>query len=460
MDARTNQESEVGHHTELAILGAMLLEQSAVIEAVSLLDMEDFSLDSHQKIFRMMGEMSKSGSHVDYVTLSEALRKKGQLESIGGLVYLLHLTEGLPRNFNVAPYAKIVKDKSTLRQIASAAEVAQIRASQGDEEASEVLRDVQERISEISAGTARDQVKSFVQIGPDVLETMRERSVATDEAVVMGYTTTLPDLDRITMGLQKKEMSVWGGYQSDGKTSIALQIVGANAKQGVGCLIFSHESTESSVFKRITSQQSGIAFKFFKDPRLLQNQMLFDDVGTDWKAVERCCRIVENYPIWVVSGRMTVEKITSITRMMKDRFDIGITVIDFIQKVKTNGKDMRSKVTNASEDIRSLAMETDMHAMILSQFNMPDKRIKAPPTLWSFRESQGPADDGHLACGLYRPLAEDGSFVGLDKIYILKNREGEMNINIDVAYNTKTMMYEPKRLPDYNQSYVPYGEKR
>ena len=448
----------VAPHTELAILGAMLLDANSVTTATLSLEPGDFSLESHRVIYRTMREMNTLGEPIDYLTLQHALVKRGQLQSVGGLGYLLHLTEGIPRNLNIASYVKIVKNSSALRQIATMAEVATIRATSPDEEATEVLRDMQERITEISADSSREVAKSFAEIAPTVVETMRARSVAASDEITMGFTTTLPDLDLITMGLQRKEMSVWGGYQSDGKTSIALQIVGANAKIGIGCAIFSHESTEESVFKRVTSQISGIPFKYFKDPRLVRNELLFDQIGTDWKAIERCSKIVADYPIWVISGRMSIAKIRAVTKMLKDLHNIGIIVIDFVQKVITAEKDMRMRITSASEEIRTLTMETDTHAIVLSQLNMPDKKIKTPPTLWSMRESQGPADDAHLVCGLYRPLNEEGKFLGLDKIHILKNREGEMNTDIDVVYDTKMMMYVPKKLPDYNQTYA-YGEQ-
>src|SRR5580698_6194099 len=137
-------------HTEIAILGAMLLDTVAISDATAKLKAEDFSLDSHQRVYRCIVDLMAKGHGVDYTTVRAELERRREVDSIGGPAYLAYLTEGIPRNFNIESYVQIVKDKSLLRQLMGIFHDGQIRASDQSEDAITVLGDVEALLAEVA----------------------------------------------------------------------------------------------------------------------------------------------------------------------------------------------------------------------------------------------------------------------------------------------------------------------
>jgi len=137
-------------HIEVAVLGAMLLDGVAITDATAKLKVEDFALDSHQRIYRSITDLMAAGRGVDSLTVQEELIRRQELNSIGGPAYLAFLTEGIPRNFNIESYVRIVKDKSLLRQLMGIFTDGAGRASDQSEDALHVLSDVEARLAEVA----------------------------------------------------------------------------------------------------------------------------------------------------------------------------------------------------------------------------------------------------------------------------------------------------------------------
>ena len=137
-------------HTEVAILGAMLLDSVAISDATEKLKAEDFSLDSHQRVFRVIVDLMAKGQGIDYLTVQEELARRRELDSIGGPAYLAFLTEGIPRNFSIESYVQIVKDKSLLRQLMGIFHDGGIRAADQSEDAITVLGDVEAQLADVA----------------------------------------------------------------------------------------------------------------------------------------------------------------------------------------------------------------------------------------------------------------------------------------------------------------------
>ena len=144
------QERPASAHAEMTILGGMLVEPVAIIDATMLLRADDFSLDSHRKIYTSMLHLAEAGHAVDIVTLAEELRRRRELDSIGGLPYLASLSEGLPRKLSIESYVRIVKDKSLMRQLMTVCDMGMIDAAEQSKNAVEILNDVSGRLVEIS----------------------------------------------------------------------------------------------------------------------------------------------------------------------------------------------------------------------------------------------------------------------------------------------------------------------
>src|ERR1700744_2224322 len=136
--------------TEITVLGAMLLDGMAVTDATEKLQAEDFSLDSHQRIYRTMIDLMQAGHAIDYITVMDALSKRRELDAIGGPAYLAYLSEGIPRHPKVEDYVRIIKDKSLLRELLTIFNDGMVLASDQNEEATKVLNDVEVRLAEVA----------------------------------------------------------------------------------------------------------------------------------------------------------------------------------------------------------------------------------------------------------------------------------------------------------------------
>jgi hypothetical protein len=210
-------------HTEVAILGAMLLDGIAISDATQKLKAEDFSLDSHQRIFRAIVDLMAKGQGIDYLTVQEELARRRELDSIGGPAYLAYLTEGIPRNFNIESYVQIVKDKSLLRQLMGIFHDGGIRAADQSEDAITVLGDIEAQLADVAdsaiqrglAGIGEIVAGSFGSID-QLYEQGRE---------VTGLATRYTDFDKMTSGLQDSELIIIAARPSMGKAQPLTSMV-------------------------------------------------------------------------------------------------------------------------------------------------------------------------------------------------------------------------------------------
>jgi replicative DNA helicase len=242
-------------HIEVAILGAMLLDGLAVNDATGRLRAEDFSLDSHQRVYRSIVDLLAAGRSVDTLTVQEELMRRRELDTIGGPAYLAFLSEGIPRNFNIEGYVRIVKDKSLLRQLMAIFAEAGNRASDQSEEAISVLSDVEARLSEVA--------DSAIQYGFSDISTIVKESFGSIDALyeqgreVTGLATHYVEFDRMTSGLQESELIIIAARPSMGKTAWAINIAeNAAVHGGKVVAVFSLEMSKSSLLRRMLASQA------------------------------------------------------------------------------------------------------------------------------------------------------------------------------------------------------------
>ncbi len=208
-------------HIEVAVLGTMLLDGVAISDATAKLKAEDFSLDSHQRIYRAMGDLMAKGHGIDSLTVGEELTRRRELDSIGGPAYLAYLSEGIPRNFNIESYVRIVKDKSLLRQLMGIFHDGAIRAQDQGEDAITVLGDVEALLADVAdsaiqrglAGIGEIVASSFGSID-QLYEQGRE---------ITGLATHYTEFDRMTSGLAGFGADYYCGAAFDGQDGVGDQ---------------------------------------------------------------------------------------------------------------------------------------------------------------------------------------------------------------------------------------------
>ncbi|HEX8723068.1 MAG TPA: DnaB-like helicase N-terminal domain-containing protein, partial [Pyrinomonadaceae bacterium] len=207
---------------ERAILGAIVLDNALVNQAIELLRPEDFYVRAHQFVFRAMISLSERGSEINPILIGEELRREGALEQTGGIAFISELTYGLPHFTNVAAYAKVVKDHSLMRQLVKVANKITSEALEGEDEASLILDHAEQMIFALADERTRQGFAHIKPVADQLLEKVQE--MAGRSAMLTGLTTGFTELDTMTSGLQPSDLVIVAARPSMGKTSLCLTL--------------------------------------------------------------------------------------------------------------------------------------------------------------------------------------------------------------------------------------------
>ena len=242
---------------ERSVLGAILIHNEAFNHAAEVIDSGDFFRDAHRRIFDKMVELTERNDAIDLVTLKDELGRSGELEEVGGPAYITALVDGVPRSTNVEHYARIIKEKATLRSLIHSANKILATAYEAEEDADVILDQAEHAIFEIADDKVRDGFVSLRDLAQSSLDTI-EKLHARKE-LVTGVPTGFADLDEMTSGLQPSDLVIVAARPSMGKTSLVLNIaqhVGTKTGKTVG--IFSLEMSKEQLFLRMLTSEARI----------------------------------------------------------------------------------------------------------------------------------------------------------------------------------------------------------
>ncbi|ADW70730.1 replicative DNA helicase [Granulicella tundricola] len=423
-------------HAEQTILGAMLVEPLAIVDATMLLKADDFSLDSHRKIYEVMIHLSEVGYAVDIVTVSEELSKRKQLDSVGSRPYLAGLSEGLPRKLSIESYVRIVRDKSLMRQLMSVCDAGMMEASDQSLEAIDVLNQVESRLMEISEHAITggfsgisDIVKSSFGSIEKLYEQGRE---------VTGLRTHYTEFDKMTSGLQESELIIIAARPSMGKTAWAINIAQNSAvKDGMVVAVFSLEMSKESLLRRMLAGEASVG------ARKLQTGFLGrDDKGKLQDALERLMEsklYVDDTP-----GITLAEMRAKARRLKQQEGRLDLIVIDYLQLMSgsTGGKkgpeNRTQEVSAVSRGLKALAKELRVPVVALSQLSRGSEQRTGDkkPLLSDLRESGSIEQDADVVCFIHREEyydRENEDLKGKAEIIIAKQRNGPTG-SVQMAY--------------------------
>jgi replicative DNA helicase len=389
---------------EKTILGAILLDNAAHSEAAERLEADDFSLDSHKRIFMRMSELMNEQRAVDIVTLSNELSRAKEIEAVGGVAYLASLTEGLPIRPVIEDYIRIVKDKSLLRKLMLICSAAIARAADQSETALEVLDAAESQLLEVSEkGITRglealDQIvqKSFGSID-NLYKQSRE---------VTGLATQFTELDRMMSGLQKGELVIIAARPSMGKTAFAINIAeNAAIKSKAIVAIFSLEMSKESLLRRMLASQAWV------DQRKLQTGFLGrEDQERLQNALEQ---LVESRLFIDDSAGISLAEMRAKARRLKQTIGgLDMIVVDYLQLMSATlpsagGKRYENRtqeVSAISRGLKALAKELDVPVVALSQLSRASERRgdDKRPMLSDLRESGSIEQDADVVAFIHR----------------------------------------------------------
>jgi replicative DNA helicase len=432
-------------HTERTILGAMLLEQLAVNDATALLEADDFSLDSHRRVYRAIMELLAVGHAVDSVTVRDVLRRKKEMESVGGEAWFASLTAGIPFKLNIEDYVRIVKDKSLLRQMMGIFNEGTGLAGDASESAEHILNQIEARLAEVADKAIR---RSFSGIADIVKESFGSIDQLYQQGrEVTGLRTHYDEFDKMTSGLQDSELVIIAARPSMGKTAWAINIAQNSAvKDGKVVAVFSLEMSKESLLRRMLAGEASVG------ARKLQTGFLGrDDKEKLNKGLERLMEsklFVDDTP-----GITLAEMRAKCRRLKQQEGSLDLIVIDYLQLMTGSAGSAQKKFENRTQEVSSvsrglkaLAKEMRVPVVALSQLSRGSEQRTGDkkPLLSDLRESGSIEQDADVVCFIHREEyydRENEDVKGQAEIIIAKQRNGPTG-SIKMAYIAEFTRFE------------------
>jgi replicative DNA helicase len=420
----------------MTILGAMLVEPIAIIDATMYLKVDDFALDSHRKIYAVMMTLSQAGHAVDIVTVSEELRKRKELDSVGSVAYLASLTEGLPRKLSVESYVAIVRDKSLMRQLMTVCDVGMAAAADQSEEALQVLNNVSSRLMEISDQALTGGFSDITAIVKDSFGSID--ALYEQGREITGLATHYIEFDRMTSGLQESELIIIAARPSMGKTAWAINIAeNAAVRGGKVVAVFSLEMSKASLLRRMLASQALVNSKAIQTGMLMR-----DDRAKLIKGLEALMEskiFIDDTP-----GITLAEMRAKARRLKQQQGQLDLIVIDYLQLMtgsSSNAKGFENRtqeVSAISRGLKALAKEMKVPVVALSQLSRASEQRGGDkkPLLSDLRESGSIEQDADVVCFIHREEyydRENEDLKGKAEIIIAKQRNGPTG-SIQLAY--------------------------
>ncbi len=416
---------------EVAIIGAMLTDPLAILDATSKLRTEDFSTDTHRRIYKAVMALLEVGYAVDLITVSDSLSKTGELDSVGGSAYLADLIDGTPRNPAIESYVRIVKDKSLLRQLIEIFDSGIGVATGQAEEATNILNDVEARLAEVADSAIK---RNFSGIPEIVANSFGSIDALYEQGrEVTGLATHYIEFDKMTSGLQNSELIIIAARPSMGKTAWAINIAqNCAVRDGKVVAVFSLEMSKESLLRRMLASEAMVG------SRKLQTGFIpREDKGKLIAALDRLMgskMFVDDTP-----GITLAEMRAKARRLRQQEGALDLIVIDYLQLMtgsKAQGKGFENRtqeVSSISRGLKALAKELQVPVVALSQLSRGSEQRTGDkkPLLSDLRESGSIEQDADVVAFIHREEyydRENEDIKGQAEIIIAKQRNGPTGV--------------------------------
>jgi replicative DNA helicase len=408
--------------SERAILGAIILDNGLVNQAIELLKPDDFYVRAHYHIFRAMISMSERGAEINPILLGEELRRDSALDQVGGIAFISELTYGLPHFTNVAAYAKMVRDKSMLRQLVKVANKITSEALEEEDEATLILDHAEQMIFALADERTRQGFSHVKPVADQILEKVQE--LGGRGGVLTGLTTGFTELDTMTSGLQPSDLIIVAARPSMGKTSLCLTLaqnaaIQANAVVGV----FSLEMSKESLVMRMLCSEGHVDAHRFRSGFLSREE---------WARLAGALGTISETKIFIddTPGISVLEMRAKARRLAAEQKRLDLIIVDYLQLMSGSSRRSESRqqeVSQISRELKGLAKELNVPLVALSQLSRaPEARTDHRPQLADLRESGAIEQDADVVAFIYREeqynRTEENA--GVAEVIVAKQRNG------------------------------------
>ncbi len=408
---------------ERFVLGSVLLDSELYLQAAGALEPGDFSLESHRRIFARMAEVQERGEKIDRVTLANELMRHNQLESCGGLSYLVSLDDGLPQLPNVDSYVRIVKEKSVLRRIIMVSQQLMDKALIGEESPDEILSSAEETLLKLGEAQLKPglvgprQIIDEYQGGINAFLDPSKR--------IKGISTSYTKFDEMTGGLHPGELIILAARPSMGKTALALNIgqhVAVKLRQPVA--VFSLEMSKESLLTRMLCALARVDGQRFRVGYL---------DGEERRRLQTAAADLVEAPLFIddTAGINLMDIHSKCRRLQKTEKKLGLVIVDYLQLMSGRGRyeNRNQEISSISRGFKLLAKELDVPMLVLSQLSRAPETRQGDhrPQLSDLRESGSIEQDADVVGFIFRPEVykrDDESLRGLAELLVSKQRNG------------------------------------
>jgi len=414
---------------EEAVLGAIMLEKEAVISILDILKPESFYKDAHRKIFKAVSDLSLREFPVDLYTVTEELRAHGELENVGGPVYLSQLTSKVVSAANVDYHARIVAQKYIQRELIRVSTEIQTRAFDDTWDVTELLDFSENELFQIAEGNIKREVSPINMVIKEAIREIEEAGKREDALV--GTPSGFTKLDRLTSGWQKSELIIIAARPSMGKTALALSMARNMAiDHGKNVAIFSCEMSSIQLVNRLIIAETDIPGDKIRNGRLSEEE---------WKQLDTRIKKLVQAPIFIDdTPAISIFELRAKCRRLMARHKLDIVIVDYLQLMSgpDNAGSREQEVSNISRSLKSIAKELNVPIIALSQLNRSVEMRGGTkrPLLSDLRESGAIEQDADMVVFIHRQekfgmmTFEDGSSTkGIAEIILAKNRNGPVD---------------------------------
>lgn len=434
---------------EQAVLGGLMIDNKRLDAVLEVISEADFFREDHRLILRMMQGLQENSQPLDVITLAEELDRHNELERAGGLGYLAELAANTPSAANIVAYAKIVRERSTLRQlIAAAQEISKSSFNPSGLDSDDLLQMAEKRVAEI----AEDRPKEGGLAGVNQLlkaTVQRIDELFRSGSDITGVSSGLTDLDARTAGWQVGELIILAARPSMGKTALALNFVEtAIFTQAKPVLVFSMEMPSAALVMRMMSSVGRI------DQGKMRNGKLTEE---DWPKLSSAVAKLKDKPLFIddTPGLNPQEMRARVRRIVREHGNPGMIMVDYLQLMQTAGpsEGRTQEISEISRSLKAMAKEFDCPVIALSQLNRGvEQRPNKRPMNSDLRESGAIEQDADVILFIYRDeyYNEDSQDKGMAELIIGKQRNGEIG-TCRAAFIGKYTRFD-NLAPEYFQS--------
>ncbi len=409
--------------SERVILGAILLDNALISQAIEQLKPEDFYSPNYRRIFKAMIALFEKSERIDPILIGEELKKDGtSVDSMGGVATITNLTFGLPHFSDIADYSKVVKDKSVTRNLIKVCNQITSEALAEEDDAEVILDHAEQLIFALADERTRQGFAHVKPVAEEVLAKVQEYAKRETHALT-GLATGFRDLDQMTSGLQKTDLIIVAARPSMGKTALCLTLAqNAAIQEKATVAIFSLEMSKEQLVMRMLSSEARVDAHRFRTGYLTRDEWgrLATAIGTLSEA---------NIFIDDTAGISVLEMRAKTRRLMAEQKKLDLIVVDYLQLMSGGGRieSRQQEVSKISRELKGLAKELNVPVVALSQLSRaPEARNPPRPLMSDLRESGSIEQDADVVSFIYReeyykPTDENA---GIAELLISKQRNG------------------------------------